>query len=199
MKNKQNIKTLRGKDKMVYEKLAKIQNELKVPKGRKNMFGAFKYRSCEDVLKAVKPLLKKYNCLILITDKIIELNSRFYVEATATLVDCEDSTKVETQALAREEETKKGMDASQITGSASSYARKNALNGLLAIDDTKDADTEEPEPACTKEQVGKMRELGVIEENVCKRYKVDALEDLTKSQADWVIKTKERKIEQVEL
>lgn len=120
------------------EKLIKIQNELNVPKSQFNSFGNYYYRSCEDILEAVKPLLKKEGLLMTITDEIVEVGGRNYVKATVKL---SDGTKELTySAYAREEETKKGMDGSQITGASSSYARKYALNGLFLIDDTKDSD-----------------------------------------------------------
>lgn len=123
------------------EKLEGIQTELEVPKGQMNKFGGYKYRSCEDILAAVKPLLKKFKCFIYLTDDLKQVGDRYYIVATATLVDAEAPDKTySVTAFAREEEAKKGMDMSQVTGSASSYARKYALNGLLAIDDTKDAD-----------------------------------------------------------
>lgn len=119
--------------------LAKIQNELKAPKGQRNLFGKYNYRSCEDILEAVKPLLQAHGLVLLITDDIVQIGERYYVRATATIYDSEGSY-ISNSALAREEAVKKGMDASQITGATSSYARKYALNGLFAIDDTKDAD-----------------------------------------------------------
>lgn len=119
--------------------LAQIQSELKAPKGQRNTFGKYNYRSCEDILEAVKPLLTERGLVILITDDIVQIGERYYVRATATIYDSEGSY-ISNSALAREENVKKGMDASQITGATSSYARKYALNGLLAIDDTKDAD-----------------------------------------------------------
>ena len=119
--------------------LINIQAELRAPKGQYNNFGKYKYRSCEDILEAVKPLLKLYNCQLTLTDDIIEIGSRYYIRATATFIDGDEVTAV--PGWAREEEEKKGMDASQITGTASSYARKYALNGLFLIDDAKDADT----------------------------------------------------------
>lgn len=115
-----------------------IQKELKAPKGQFNKFGNYKYRSCEDIIEAVKPIAAKHKCAVMISDDIVEVGGRVYVKATASLVS--DSERVETTGFARESETRKGMDDSQITGSASSYARKYALNGLFAIDDTKDAD-----------------------------------------------------------
>lgn len=128
----------------INQKLLNIQTELKAPKGQKNTFGNYKYRSCEDILEAVKPLLKQNNVTLQLTDKIEFLGDRYYVKATAILTDVEkEEDKIENTAYARESETKKGMDDSQITGTASSYARKYALNGLFCIDDTKDADTDE--------------------------------------------------------
>lgn len=124
-------------------KLMNIQNELKAPKGQFNKFGGYKYRSCEDILEAVKPLLTKYKCALTISDSIENIGARFYVKATATIIDTESDNSFSVSALAREAEQKKGQDESQITGTASSYARKYALNGLFCIDDTKDADTDE--------------------------------------------------------
>ena len=121
---------------MIFEKLIKIQQELNAPKDLHNDFGNYYYRSCESILAAVKPFLG--DCFISLTDELIYLGDRYYIKATATISDGKES--LSTTALAREEETKKGMDAAQITGSASSYARKYALNGLFAIDDTKDSD-----------------------------------------------------------
>ena len=122
------------------KELLQIQSELKAPKGQFNAYGKYKYRSCEDILEAVKPILKKNNCTLLLSDSLIYIGERYYIKATATLVNAEGKS-VSTEAYAREEETKKGMDASQITGASSSYARKYALNGLLCIDDNKDSDT----------------------------------------------------------
>lgn len=122
-------------------KLISIQKELKVPKSQRNSFGNYNYRNCEDILEAVKPLLAKHECVLTISDTIEAVGNRYYIKATAKIADGKDS--IEVTAYAREAETKKGMDDSQITGSTSSYARKYALNGLFAIDDTKDADTDE--------------------------------------------------------
>ena len=122
--------------------LQAIQTELKAPKGQYNKFGNYKYRSCEDILEAVKPILAKYGATIIITDDIEVRGDRYYVRATAVLRVGEKVIGT-TQAFAREPEDKKGMDTSQITGTASSYARKYALNGLLLIDDTKDEDSNE--------------------------------------------------------
>jgi essential recombination function protein len=121
------------------EKIVAIQSELKAPKGQYNSFGKYNYRSCEDILEGAKPLLAKYGLVLTIRDGIELIGDRFYVKATATITDGKE--QLSTEAYARESADKKGMDASQVTGATSSYARKYALNGLLAIDDTKDADT----------------------------------------------------------
>ena len=125
------------------DKLLNVQVQLKAPKGQYNSFGKYKYRSCEDILEAVKPLLKEQGLRLILTDEIVNIGERYYVEALASIADCETGEVVSVEAYAREDETKKGMDGSQITGTASSYARKYALNGIFLIDDTKDADTEE--------------------------------------------------------
>ena len=124
------------------QELVNIQGRLKAPKGQYNKFGGYRYRSCEDILEAVKPLLQEFKCTLYISDRMINLGERFYIEATATIENADGKT-VTARGYAREEETKKGMDAAQITGSASSYARKYALNGLFCIDDTKDPDSNE--------------------------------------------------------
>ena len=131
--------------KSIYRKLSKVQKELKAPKGQWNTYGKYNYRSAEDILEAVKPLLIKNELMLIMGDKpkMME-NSWVYIEATVLLLNLENTEeRLEVSAYAREAETKKGMDLSQITGSASSYARKYALNGLFAIDDTKDSDTDE--------------------------------------------------------
>lgn len=139
----------------IYGKLMMIQQELKAPKGQYNSFAKYNYRSCEDILEAVKPLCIKNNATLLLNDAVQEVSGRFYVVATATLVDTESGDSVSVTAYAREPQDKKGMDDSQITGMASSYARKYALNGLFCIDDTKDADTDE---AKRQEDAPKKRE-----------------------------------------
>ena len=121
----------------IYKKLSGIQCELVATKGQYNNFGKYSYRSCEDILEAVKPLLDKYKVAIVIKDDIVLVGDRFYVKATATLIDSDTGETVEASAFARESADKKGMDASQVTGATSSYARKYALNGLFAIDDNK--------------------------------------------------------------
>ena len=124
----------------IHEKLQGIQSSLKAPKGQTNKFGGYSYRSAEDILTAVKPLLAEYACTLVISDDIVGVEGRVYVKATAVLAESESDYSIQVQGFAREAESRKGMDDSQITGAASSYARKYALNGLFAIDDTKDAD-----------------------------------------------------------
>lgn len=123
------------------EILSKIQAEIKAPKNLYNKFGGYSYRNAESILEALKPFEKKHGVFVTLTDEVIEMGSRFYVKATATISN--GAEFITTTAYAREADTKKGMDEAQITGSASSYARKYALNGLFLLDDTKDADTEE--------------------------------------------------------
>ena len=125
----------------VYIKLLNVQSELKAPKSQYNSFGKYKYRSCEDILEALKPILNKNKATVIISDDIIFVEGRHYIKATVKFIDTENGETVENSALAREDLTKKGMDSSQITGSVSSYARKYALNGMFAIDDTKDSDS----------------------------------------------------------
>lgn len=121
-------------------KLREMQCELHAPKNQYNSFGGYKYRSLEDIAEALKPLEQRLNVSVVLNDEVVEIGGRVYVKATATLYNCEECEKISVSAFAREEETKKGMDAAQITGSASSYARKYALNGLFLIDDVKDPD-----------------------------------------------------------
>lgn len=127
----------------IYEKLAEIQHELKCNKSQFNSFGNFKFRSCEDILEAVKPLCYKNKATLVLSDEMVCISERYYIKATATLYDQESEQVVSNTSYAREAYEKPKMDDSQITGTASSYARKYALNGLFNIDDTKDADTDE--------------------------------------------------------
>lgn len=179
----------------VYEKLAAVQRELKAPKGQFNSFGKYKYRSCEDILEALKPVLSKNGCAVVLSDSVEQVGDRFYICATATITDYETHEQVHNTAFAREDTDKKGMDGSQITGTASSYARKYALNGLFLIDDTKDADTdayheqttgekhkEEPKIAAATAKANEVKKLLVkvtgSKENAQavweKRYKADS-------------------------
>lgn len=129
--------------KPIYAALQAVQRELKAPKGQYNSFGKYKYRSCEDIVEAVKPLLNEQGLILTMSDEVVGVADRVYIKATCKVIDVANGDVIETSALARESLTKKGMDDSQITGTASSYARKYALNGLFAIDDTKDADTDQ--------------------------------------------------------
>ena len=127
----------------VHEKLMKIQTMLKAPKNLYNSYGGFSYRNAEGIYEAVKPLLNQLNMTLIINDSVQNVGTKNYIKATAYLTDCETGEQLFSCALAREAETKKGMDDSQITGTASSYARKYALNGLFLLDDTKDEDSDE--------------------------------------------------------
>lgn len=168
-----------------FEKLLAIQTELKAPKGQYNTFGKYKYRSCEDILEAVKPLLTKHKATVYITDSIKQIGERYYIEATAHFVDVESGESIEVTAYAREEESKKGMDGSQVTGASSSYARKYALNGMFDIDDTKDSDAtneqtkEQPtnKPTVNKPTVKKPTVNYRTEYiNLCKEKGIDSIE-----------------------
>lgn len=162
----------------IYEKLSNIQNELKCNKNQFNKFGGYKYRSCEDILEAVKPICKNNKTTLVISDTLENIGDRYYIKATATLYDTENEAQeigignafISNTAYAREEESKKGMDGSQITGTASSYARKYALNGLFNIDDTKDADTDEFTARTSTDENKKIT-----------KTQVDALYDLIKN------------------
>ena len=145
----------------ITEKLAEIQAKLKAPKGQYNSFGKYAYRNCEDILSAAKPLTSKAGLVLTISDDIVEIGGRVYVKATAALSDGEHT--IQTTAYAREEQAKKGMDASQLTGSTSSYARKYALNGLFCIDDTKDADSQDNSAHETKPETINDSQLAELE------------------------------------
>lgn len=189
---------------MIVQKLQKIQSELKAPKGQYNSFGKYKYRSCEDIMEAVKPLLKKVGCVLTVSDTLENIGERYYIKATATLTDIEsEGGEISNTAYAREEETKKGMDASQITGTASSYARKYALNGLFCIDDTKDADTDEyaknstqQTENLTQEKKATAKQIEVLKKTIndipsmLKYCGVEKIEDLTMKQASEIISKK---------
>lgn len=189
----------------IYEKLSAIQVKLNAPKKQYNSYGRYNYRSCEDILEGLKPHLEETKTAVTVNDEIVLIGERYYVKATATLHDCESDKSVSNTAYAREELTKKGMDASQITGSTSSYARKYALNGLFCIDDVKDADTRDNRQKEAEEQAKAESEAKDIENSVIddlkaralkarcvaeqvpeakllKLYKVDAIEKLTMRQ-----------------
>lgn len=154
------------------EKLQKIQSQLKCAKTQLNKFGGYNYRSCEDILEAVKPLLDEYGCALTINDEIVMIGDRFYVKATARLHDSKTGGEIAVvSAFAREEESKKGQDSAQVTGATSSYARKYALNGLFCIDDNKDPDTDE----YTK-QKKKAQESAKAEEKITAEMEKNAIE-----------------------
>lgn len=175
----------------IYEKLWDIQQELKAPKEQHNKYGDYNYRSCEDIQEAVKPLLKKNKVVLIINDELEMIGSRYYLKATAKLIDIEDGSQVTNAAYARETDTRKGMDEAQITGSCSSYARKYALNGLFCIDDTKDPDTQKRDTGRQQREytahIGKKEIDDLISEayrtntdiaQVCERYGVNVIQDL---------------------
>ena len=178
---------------VLHKKLLNIQTALKAPKGQYNSYGKYNYRSCEDILEALKPLLKQEQCILRITDEIVQVGERYYIKATAVLGDCENESYILNEAFAREEEEKKGMDGSQITGTASSYARKYALNGLFLIDDTKDADTDEnhketeakPEKMATAKQIEVLKKIAekqgkTLDENAVKSWTMQQASDYIK-------------------
>lgn len=189
----------------IYEKLSNIQQELKAPKNQYNSFGGYKYRSCEDIFEAVKPLLKKYSCILRLYDELVSIGNRNYVKATAELtgllIDRNDNVikeKIENTAYAREEESKKGMDGSQITGASSSYARKYALNGLFLIDDVKDSDTtntgsNQEVKLASKKQTDYIKTLGIDLVAMCEYYGINDISELTIEQASEIIKKKGNK------
>lgn len=169
----------------IYEKLGAIQQALKAPKDLENKFGGYRYRSAESILEAVKPLLKDNKCVLLLHDQLESIEGRVYIKATAQFFDAEAEKPyvgIEVTAFAREEESKKGMDASQVTGAASSYARKYALNGLFCIDDNKDSDftnqtpKEERKPDETRSQASDFpfcQDCGARIDERVRKYSVD--------------------------
>jgi len=194
----------------VYEKLMGVQSQLKAPKSQKNTFGNYNYRSCEDILEAVKPLLLENKSILNITDEIVQVGERFYVKATAIFIDIEKGDKIEVSALAREDENKKGMDLAQITGSVSSYARKYALNGLFCIDDTKDSDSMNKhdkeghnniiEGILNEKQVARLYAIAKsagfdaikVKKHLLSKYKISSTTELTKVQYDEMCKGYEK-------
>lgn len=198
----------------IYEKLSQLQNTLKVPKNQYNEFGKYYFRNCDDIMEATKPLCKDLKCLIICEDDLVQVGERYYVRALARLIDLETGEGMSVSAFAREEETKKGMDASQITGAASSYARKYALNGLLQLDDTKDADSNEYSKMTSKAikknntvskitpaQVQKiqilLKELGdKYKEALYKQLKINSCKELSFDKANELIKKLTIKVEE---
>jgi len=180
----------------IYSKLSQIQTRLKCNKNQYNSYGGFKYRSQEDILEAVKPILSEVGALVLTSDEICASGDRIYIKATARLIDIESGKEVSAVAFAREPKEKRGMDESQITGSASSYARKYALNGLFAIDDVKDSDADVPGPdKITLGQIKLIKAIVADETALCEYYKVKKIEELTKEQANEIIRKKGNKRE----
>jgi len=180
------------------EELLEIQKELKAPKNQRNNFGGYNYRSCEDILEALKPLLLKKKLVLRLNDDLVNIGDRYYIKATAILTNGTET--IENTAYAREEETKKGMDGSQITGAASSYARKYALNGLFLIDDVNDSDEENTEEK-QKEKLKLIAELGnLIDETGADRekvyvyYGVKSDVEMTIDQLDNAVKTLRKKV-----
>ena len=165
----------------IYEKLLVIQTKLNAPKNQHNKFGNYYYRSCEDILEGLKSHLEETKTTVTVSDEVVLIGERYYIKATATLHDCEEAGCVTNTAYAREELSKKGMDASQITGATSSYARKYALNGLFCIDDVKDNDTNERKKETdakkkeAEEQAKTEAENKKIENSVINKVKVNAL------------------------
>ena len=190
----------------VYEKLIAIQSELKAPKSQYNNFGKYAYRNCEDILESLKPLLKEHKSTIYISDEIVTVLERFYVKATVTFIDAETGEKIINTAYAREEEDKKGMDGSQVTGSSSSYARKYALNGMFAIDDTKDSDctnttTKGDNPGLSEAQIKRLLSIASklnisaddVKKVVAKTFGVQDLRKMNKQQYDEICSRLEKK------
>ena len=190
----------------VYEKLIAIQSELKAPKSQYNNFGKYAYRNCEDILESLKPLLKEHKSTIYISDEIVTVLERFYVKATVTFIDAETGEKIINTAYAREEEDKKGMDGSQVTGSSSSYARKYALNGMFAIDDTKDSDftnttTKVNNAALSEAQIKRLLAIASkvnisaddVKKVVAKSFGVQDLRKMNKQQYDEICSRIEKK------
>lgn len=179
MENKKNIAEI----------LSDIQAELKAPKNQKNTFGNYNYRNCEDILEALKPFLIKHKATVIINDEIVQVSDRIYVKATACLKNGSDS-QITCSAFAREPQERKGMDASQITGATSSYARKYALNGLFLIDDSRDPDATNNGNSKTLEHISekqlglirdKLAELERAEASFCAYMKIEKLEDMLAS------------------
>lgn len=164
----------------IYEKLLVIQTKLNAPRNQFNKFGNYNYRSCEDILEGLKSHLEETKTTVTVSDEVVLIGERYYIKATATLHDCENTESISNIAYAREELSRKGMDASQITGATSSYARKYALNGLFCIDDVKDADTRDNRQKEAKEQAKTEAENKKIEKSIISELKVKALEERCK-------------------
>ena len=193
----------------IHQKLINVQTSLKVPKNHFNSFGKYSFRNCEDILEGLKPLLKEQKLSIIISDNIEMVGDRYYVKATVRLQDTESESSIISTAYAREDENKKGSDLAQLTGATSSYARKYALNGLFAIDDTKDSDAtndhgkgqQSTNKPLSEGQVKRLFAIGNskgvsatdIKKAVLKEFKKDKIENLTKSEYDAIVRRLEAK------
>ena len=199
-------------DKNVYQKLMEVQSKLKAPKGQYNSFGKYSYRSCEDILEALKPLLNEVGAIVNISDQVKLIGDRYYVEATAMFLDVNTGDTIISRAMAREDESKKGQDLAQLSGATSSYARKYALNGLFAIDDNKDADSTNthskdikpnmtPVSGLSEAQIKRLFAIGnkagfkkdVVEATVKKMFGCEP-KDMTKDQYNTVCERLEKKV-----
>jgi hypothetical protein len=156
----------------LWQRLANVQKELKAPKGQFNSFGKYKYRSAEDILEVAKPLCVDFGLLLTVSDELVLIGERYYIKATAKVINIDTGENYSVDSFAREEESKKGMDGSQVTGASSSYARKYALNGLFAIDDTKDSDTTNTHGKGEDKNKQMMQETGAAKID---KFKVKAL------------------------
>ena len=168
-----------------FEKVGAVQSELKAPKNQRNDFGKYNYRSCEDIFEAVKPLLTKYGLILICGDELVEIGGRNYVKATVRLVGDNSDEMIVNSAYAREEETKKGMDGSQITGASSSYARKYALNGLFLIDDTRDSDVTNTHGKEVPEEKKETKSGGKVSERQMELIKKLVPDENWKAMLDW--------------
>ena len=199
-------------DKNVYQKLMEVQSKLKAPKSQYNSFGKYSYRSCEDILEALKPLLNEVGAIVNISDQVKLIGDRYYIEATAMFLDANTGDSIISKAIAREDESKKGQDLAQLSGATSSYARKYALNGLFAIDDNKDADSTNthgkdikpnmiPVNGLTEGQIKRLFAIGnkagfkkeVVEATVKKMFGCEP-KDMTKDQYNTVCERLEKKV-----
>ena len=199
-------------NKNVYQKLMEVQSKLKAPKSQYNSFGKYSYRSCEDILEALKPLLNEVGAIVNISDQVKLIGDRYYIEATAMFLDANTGDSIISKAIAREDESKKGQDLAQLSGATSSYARKYALNGLFAIDDNKDADSTNthgkdikpnmiPVSGLSEAQIKRLFAIGnkagfkkdVVEATVKKMFGCEP-KDMTKEQYNTVCERLEKKV-----
>lgn len=190
----------------VYSKLVEVQNKLKAPKSQFNSFGKYNYRNAEDILEAVKPILKEVGAVVILKDEIVLIGDRYYLKTKAQFIDAEEGEIIEVEAIAREAEEKKGMDSAQVTGATSSYARKYALNGLFLIDDTKDndhdtlykTDLKKEELKINQKQIDSIVELMEKTKSDLKGFlgyfKIKEIPEMTADQAIEGIKMLEKKI-----